>query len=164
LRRAVEGEALIPEDRIEPMIDLAAALLAISQPNPYIAPCSLREDANFFKRIDALPDAVLKDFQANAGKVANPGEPVNMSDVGFDPKVATAYWRYVLKIGDRWFITYRHGGIYIQDITVVYSAPRFGQISYVGAVSGDPCAAYDYFQGKFHFGVIEGWRKIDTIR
>ena len=146
------------------MVGALIALAAATQPNPYVAPCSLPSDANFFEKIDALPDQILRDFRLNAGRVANPGEDVNLSDVKNNLNEPTAYWRYVLQIKDMWLITYRSGGIAIQDLTVAYEATLDSEARYIGAVSGDPCAAYDYFLGKAGFRVIEGWRRIQPAK
>jgi hypothetical protein len=146
------------------MIGALIALAVATRQNPYIAACSLPSDAHFFEKLDALPDQILRDFRLNAGKVVNPGEYVNLSDVRNGSNEPTAYWRYVLQVKDMWLITYRSGGISIQDVTVAYEAAHHSATRYIGAVSGDPCAAYDYYLGKAGFTALDGWRHIDSFK
>lgn len=139
------------------------ALAAAAQQSPFIPACPLPEEAQFYERLDALPTEILQDFSANAGRVVNPGDEVNLSDVISDPRIPTRFWRYVLQIKDDWFISYVSGGFVTQNITVAYTVLRPSGIRFKGAVSGDLCAAYDYLRGRSRFRVIEGWRRIDKL-
>lgn len=140
------------------------ALAATIQQSPYIAACPLPPEAQFFEQIDALPEDILRDFNMNAGQVVDQGDNVNLSDIGSDPSIPTQYCRFVLQINDTWFVTYVSGGVYIRNITVAYQTLRPSGIFYIGAVSGDHCAAYDYLRGRSKFRVIEGWRRFKSTK
>ena len=139
------------------MIALAAPGF-IESTNMYIAPCPLPERAAFFTTLAIVPPSIRSDLLAYAGPLANPGGPANFADVG-DLRLPTKVWRYVMQLGDKWFITYTHdGGVAIRTITVAYELDEQRQPDkprFLGAVVGEVCPAIEYLRGNMRIEVLE---------
>lgn len=135
-----------------------AALALFESTNMYIAPCPLPERAAFFTTLAIVPPAIRTDLLAYAGPLADPGGPANFADVG-DPRRRNAGWRYVMQLGDKWFITYTHdAGVAVRTITVAYELDEQRQPDkplFLGAVVGEVCTAIEYLRGTMGIEVLE---------